>query len=189
MMQRSLMLAVVVLLLPACSVLQQWLTPPPPCETAPYRQFDFWLGQWDVVKQEGGTPQASSHISSILQGCGIKEQYQAQTGYAGESLNWYDPETAQWRQSWTDNAGMTLELSGGLNEQGQMVLSGDQRRDERGEKVRDRISWTAQPDGRVIQVWQSSTDGGQTWDQLFRGLYLPRHPQPEPTPASRFISN
>lgn len=156
---------------------------PPPCQTAVYHQFDFWLGQWSVHKADQDQAIASNQISAIMQGCAIQEQYQASSGFRGESLSWYDPQQKQWRQSWSDNAGVQLELAGGLNQHGQMVLQGDQRLDELGQRMYDRITWTLQPDGHVIQLWQSSSDGGKTWHQRFRGRYmavLPAPPSPMP---------
>lgn len=149
----------------------------PPCSDAAYRQFDFWLGEWTVLRaaDESGD-EAFSSISQIMQGCALQERYHTTAGYSGESLNWYDPELMQWRQTWVDVSGTVLQLSGGLNEQGQMVLSGNNRRDERDKPLIDRISWTPYDDGTVVQQWDISRDNGVTWERIFSGLYEPRRP-------------
>jgi hypothetical protein len=38
--------------------------------------------------------------------------------------------------------------------------------------LKHRITWTPQPDGRVRQFWETSSDGGQTWNAAFDGLYV-----------------
>ena len=171
--------AVAVLSLSGCALLGSGVAEP--CSSPVYRAFDFWLGEWSVQREPTAAqsnaakmPAASSEIGSIVQGCAIQERYKTDSGYSGESLNWYDPSLAKWRQTWVDNTGMVLQLAGGLNLQGQMVLSGDQRQDELGQTIQDRISWTPQLDGSVIQLWQSSADAGKTWEEVFRGRYLPR---------------
>lgn len=171
-------------LLSGCSVLQQWFVAKP-CQDPVYRQFDFWIGEWDVAQAEGEKPKAFNSITPIVQGCALKERYHTQSGYTGESLNWYDPQLQQWRQTWVDNAGMVLHLAGGLNAQGEMVLRGDHRRDERGEPILDRITWTPTGFGDVIQLWQTSTDDGKTWQQLFKGIYQARQ-APVFTPRQRY---
>lgn len=155
-----------------CSLIQQWFAPAAPCSQPVYRQFDFWLGDWDVRRKGESEAKARNRISQIMQGCALKEAYSADSGYSGESLNWYDLETGQWRQSWVDNAGTVLQLAGGLNEQGEMVLTGRSRRDEQGELILDRIRWSPQPDGSVLQHWDSYSEQTQQWSLVFEGLYI-----------------
>lgn len=139
------------------------------CSSAAQRQFDFWLGDWEVAAVDQA-PHATNRISRQAQGCALLEQYQTQSGYTGLSLNWYDPKDQAWHQTWTDNSGVILHLRGGLNAAGQMVLAGD-RIDGQGQAVRDRISWTALPDGRVAQRWDVSRDNGNEWETIFDGRY------------------
>ena len=51
-----------------------------------------------------------------------------------------------------------------------MVLEGDGMGPS-GTVVRQRAAWTPQPDGRVRQFWQQSSDGGTTWTVAFDGWY------------------
>ena len=89
--------------------------------------------------------------------------------YLGTSYNFYDAVSKKWHQTWVDNTGGHLFLSGGLvgND---MQLSG-QRTQPDGKVVTDRIIWTPQDDGSVRQHWQSTTDQGQTWVEVFDGYY------------------
>ena len=60
-----------------------------PCSDPTYRQFDFWLGEWEVRKLDG-TLAGTNRISKEYGGCVLRERYSNAQGYSGESLNTYD---------------------------------------------------------------------------------------------------
>lgn len=78
-----------------------------PCLAPEYRQFDFWLGDWDVVNRQrrpdgttwGVTGRATDKVYPVAGGCGIVEQWRgdAAQGYVvGYSLRAWNPETHAW---------------------------------------------------------------------------------------------
>lgn len=138
------------------------------CSEKEYRQFDFWLGQWQVTTKSDDVIRNSS-ITLINDGCTLLEEYSTPGGFVGKSLNIYDHQQKQWHQTWTDNAGQLLLLNGQATAN-TMVLSG-LTRDENNITVLNRITWTANEDGTVRQHWQTSKNGGQTWNTSFDGLY------------------
>ncbi|MEO8275550.1 MAG: hypothetical protein ABI639_04980 [Thermoanaerobaculia bacterium] len=139
-----------------------------PCSAAQYRQFDFWLGEWEV--DAPGSPPSKSRISPIFGACGIREEYSANSGnFLGTSLSTYDAARKIWRQAWVDNKGGTQVLEGGMRG-GAMVLEGRKPRAQGGEQV-SRLTWTANADGTVRQHWEVSTDDGKTWTTAFDGHY------------------
>lgn len=140
----------------------------PDCSAAVYRQFDFWLGHWDVADAQG-KPQGTNRIDSILDGCALQETWTGLGESVGLSVNTYDRTTGQWRQTWVDNNGQVLIVVGGLVD-GAMVLEGPGRAPD-GRAVTHRVTWTPLDDGRVRQHWQTSADGGTTWQDAFVGFY------------------
>lgn len=148
-------------------------TPPPlPVES---RQFDFWLGEWDVTTPDG-KPAGSSRIELISNGAGLLENwtgYPVPTGGNGKSLNTYNQGRKQWQQFWVGAGGGVLELAGGLVGQ-EMVLVGEHT--VRGQLLREKITWTPNSDGSVRQHWEQSKDGGKTWTDAFDGLYRKKPP-------------
>lgn len=136
-----------------------------PCSDPAYRQFDFWLGEWEVRKPDG-TLAGTNRISKEYGGCVLHERYSTAKGYSGESLNTYDVARKVWHQTWVDNDGLLLLLDGGLVN-GRMVLEGQ------GQGVRHRIAWTPNPDGTVRQFWESTDASGQ-WTVAFDGMYKRR---------------
>ena len=142
-----------------------------PCGPAEYRQFDFWVGEWDVrnpAGQLGGT----NSITREYGGCVLVERWVGPTGIpAGTSQNFYHKGDGKWHQNWIDGqASGPLWLVGGLDENGAMVMMDA----DRSANPLNRITWTPNPDGSVRQHWEQSTDGGSTWTTAFDGLYVPR---------------
>jgi hypothetical protein len=138
------------------------------CGSEKHRQFDFWLGHWDVTS--GGQPAGRNHIELIHGGCVLAEHWVSTEGdFAGSSLNMYDKANDKWHQTWVDTGGTLLELDGGFTD-GNMVMSGT-RPGPDGQAVTNRITWTRNEDGSVRQHWETSTDG-ETWTTAFDGLYV-----------------
>jgi hypothetical protein len=141
-----------------------------PCSEPAYRQFDFWLGDWEV-RGPAGKIAGANRITRILDGCALSEQWTGASGTIGTSLNMYDAGARKWRQTWVDDGGTVLLLTGDFSG-GKMVLQGDSPGDG-GKAVRQRITWTPLSGGRVRQFWDSSADGGKTWKTEFDGTYTP----------------
>jgi hypothetical protein len=140
----------------------------PTCDAPEHRQFDFWIGDWEVLDAEG-KPQGTNRIESILDGCVLRESWEGAGGSVGHSFNTYDRTSGQWHQTWVDNGGSLLQLDGGL-EEGAMVLRGTGVSRDGGDLLHS-ITWTPLDDGRVKQHWQMSRDGGETWTDAFVGFY------------------
>jgi hypothetical protein len=136
------------------------------CQGIEHRQFDFWLGSWEVTDTTGKVV-GSNEITRVANGCALQEYWRSASGPTGTSLNFYDPATGQWHQFWA-GLGVYLRLSGGI-EGDRMVLSGE-RQSERGPVV-DRVTWVPGEDGTVRQIWDVSSDGGASWQTIFDGLY------------------
>ncbi len=138
------------------------------CTAAEHRQFDFWIGEWDVKVK--GQSAGTNRITEDLKGCVIVEQWTAKGGGRGSSLNFYDRTTRAWHQTWIDEQGGALLLKGGLRE-GRMVLESEPLPDAKGVPTVQRITWSPDKDG-LRQHWESSADGGKTWPSLFDGQYV-----------------
>lgn len=137
------------------------------CSDPAYRQFDFWLGEWEVLKPDG-TLAGTNRIEKEYGGCVLHERYVTAKGYSGQSLNTYDPSRKLWHQTWVDNAGLLLLLEGSLID-GRMVLEGAGQ-GPGGTAIKHRITWTPNPDGSVRQFWES-TDSSGAWKVAFDGIY------------------
>lgn len=135
------------------------------------RQFDFWVGEWEVTDPEGSLVGRNS-ITRLFGGRALAERWSGAGGGEGASLSAWDAARGRWHQTWTDSTGSTLLLDGGLVD-GAMVLEGDAPGDEEpSRQQRHRITWTPVDHG-VRQLWQVSDDEGATWAVAFDGHYRP----------------
>lgn len=142
--------------------------PPPPCQEDVYRDFDFWLGDWEVTTPSGQVA-GTNKITSQEYGCLIVEEWTNTGGVTGQSYNFYDPGTKQWRQVWV-SGGATIDYAGGLNDQGEMVLEGTIS-NRNGTTAPFRGTWTPNEDGSVRQYFQQYNAETEEWDDWFTGIY------------------
>jgi len=138
-----------------------------PCSTPEFRQFDFWIGEWEafgVNGKKGG----DSKISLILDSCVILEEWTSagvQNGliYSGKSFNSYNVASKQWQQTWIDNTGNTTEFLRGEAQDGKIIYYADKVPGPKGYFMR-RLSFTKLSDDKVRQLGERSDDEGKTWN-------------------------
>jgi tetratricopeptide (TPR) repeat protein len=147
-----------------------------PCGAAEYRQFDFWLGEWEVFTSAGQKIGTNS-ITSMNDGCVVYESWRDASGGTGNSFNFYESTTKRWHQFWVSangNAspisaaadGTPMPMSGGLTG-GAMRLQS-----VAGVKPLNRWTWSKVEGGKVRQHAEQSNDEGKTWTTVFDGLYV-----------------
>ena len=135
------------------------------------RQFDFWLGEWDLTWAEGGC--GVNTIRSILDSRVIEERFDggASIPLRGRSHSVYNVAAGVWQQTWVDNMGGYLDFTGAF-EAGRMILSRDASQD--GGRVRQRILWYNIQEDELDWNWERSEDGGVTWQTLWHIHYRRR---------------
>lgn len=145
--------------------------PPPACREARHRQLDFWVGDWDVFLPDGKLAGRNT-ITREFDDCVVQEHWTGAKGMTGSSFNLYDAATGRWHQTWVDSGGTFLQLSGAL-EGNVMALDGVVP-GPAGTVVQHALRLEPLGDGRVRQLWRTSTDGGKTWAVVFDGTYVRR---------------
>jgi len=147
------------------------------CAAPEYRQFDFWLGDWnafDIAAGDKVSPSVSAHIlvEGILDGCVLHEHYADPQGLKGNSFTIYDRSRKLWHQTWVTNKGQLLVIEGTAQGKKEIVLSGKYE-DWAGKKITVRGVWKAVPGG-VRETAVKSTDGGKSWEPWFDLMFKPR---------------
>ena len=145
---------------------------PAACSEPAWRQFDFWIGAWDVRGNDGAAHLKGRNTIRRVDGCALLEEWVGAKGTTGHSLNVFDAADGKWHQFWTDSSGSVLRLSGGLVGD-EMVMTGVSPSANGGAPQQQRITWSPRPDGSVRQHWESSDDG-RTWSTAFDGIYRHR---------------
>jgi hypothetical protein len=145
----------------------------PSCAAPQHRQFDFWLGEWDLVGSDG-KKSATDKVVQVLGGCALQENGNSVEGVQRMSVSAYDPATRHWHQTLMDDGGAVLHLEGEFAD-GKMILVGQRpSQKEKGATITHRIIWTPMHDHRVRKLWEFSNNGGRTWRPFFEGTYTPR---------------
>ena len=129
--------------------------------------FDFLLGRWTLSPGEGaktGMRQgaASVEFTTDLDHCLIEEKLAGPGGYRGWSFAGYHPVLGVWKKTYVDNLGNRILLTGGPS--GDAVVLTGSRRTTSGE-IQVRVRYTNAGEGRAVQRWDLSRDGGATWER------------------------
>ncbi|HEX4858698.1 MAG TPA: hypothetical protein VFV17_06735 [Usitatibacteraceae bacterium] len=151
--------------------------PAKPCTGAEHRQFDFWIGDWDVFNPKG-EPAGRNLIRPAMGGCVLHEQWAGKGGFSGESFNAWDASRGRWHQTWVDASGGVLLLDG-VFANSSMTLSDRDVTGKKDANLVNEIAWTPNADGSVRQHWRVSKDGGKSWTTSFDGKYV-RSARPQP---------
>ena len=148
------------------------IAPAAGCAAPAYRQFDFWLGDWDVFDSHSQAKVARVHVTRTLDDCVLLEEYRGSDGHEGQSFSIYDAPRSLWHQTWVTNRGQLLVIEGNPRA-GAMELSGSERLAD-GTVRLVRGTWQPSHDG-VREVAVRSTDGGKTWTEWFDLVFRPHH--------------
>lgn len=139
-----------------------------PCNSDPvYRQFDFWVGEWDVYGKKGNRA-GDSKISLILDSCIILEEWTSASKvqgltYTGKSFNSYNRSSRQWQQTWVDNTGGSTEYLKGKFENNVMVFETNPFYFTKDSLAIRKLSFYNLGPGKVRQHGEISKDNGKTW--------------------------
>ena len=138
-----------------------------PCSDSLHRQFDFWLGEWEVYGLNGQKA-GDSKISLILDSCIVLEEWTSANlfrglRYAGKSFNTYNRRTGQWQQTWVDNVGGSTEFLKGAFSEGKMVFQTHPYQHSRDTVATRKLSFYSLNPDTVRQHGEISKDGGLSW--------------------------
>jgi hypothetical protein len=144
--------------------------PANPCNDAQQKQFDFWVGEWDLTTpgaKQGEVNHSSNSIKRILGGCIVQENFLGgeATSLLGMSVSVFDPVAKKWKQTWVDNQGTYLDFIGEFGD-GKMILSREAMRPD-GTKVLQRMVWKNISANELDWSWERSLDKGQTWEVMW----------------------
>ncbi len=142
-----------------------------PCSAAEYRQFDFWIGEWNVYAKNGNKA-GDSRITLILDSCIIFEEWTSANisrgvRYAGKSFNTYNAINRQWQQTWVDNVGGSTEYLKGRFENNKIVFQSNPFTFSKDTMAIRRLTFYNLGKDKVRQHGEISKDNENTWATEF----------------------
>jgi hypothetical protein len=134
-----------------------------PCSDTPEsRQFDFWIGDWNVTSNLNGGAQAGrSHVELILGQCVIFENWSTPNG-SGKSFNAWNADLGCWQQNWMDDTGDVTNYTDGHFTDAAMRFRAD-KKDGAGKWQKHRLTFFPLGPDEVRQLGEHSDDGGANW--------------------------
>lgn len=144
------------------------------CTAPEYRQFDFWIGDWDTFEVGASNKLvARNRVTSILDGCALLEVYEQRDGLHGQSFTIYDTTRKVWHQSWVTNRGQLLTLEGRMDGDRLILTGSDRGSDGKAKLIRG--VWK-RVEGGVRETAETSSDDGRTWKPLFDIVFRAHKP-------------
>jgi hypothetical protein len=147
---------------------------PQPCDRPEQKQFNFWVGDWDLTSpgsKAGEVVHSSNTIKRILSSCIVQENFVGSSAseqapqLLGTSVSVFDVSSSKWKQTWVDNQGSYLDFTGEFKD-GQMVLIREATRPD-GTTLMQRMVWKNISSNEFDWSWERSKDKGQTWEVLW----------------------
>ena len=140
-----------------------------PCDTPEGKQFDFWLGEWELTwpaEQFGGKKGELGHgtntITRILGDCIIQEEFRFPGGkFDGHSVSVYNIQKKHWQQTWVDNQGGYLLFTGEFKDGKMTLRTAPFQRN--GQTFISRMVFKNITYNSLDWDWQRSPDDGKTW--------------------------
>ncbi len=139
------------------------------CCTEQHQQFDFWVGDW-LVFDTKGTQVGENTITKLEKDCLLNEHWRGSGGGTGRSYSYYNRNDDSWNQVWMDDKGNPLVLKG-KGESGKMVLTSDWQVGANVPFFANRVTWTANADGSVTQLWEVIDKKERVISVAFNGVY------------------
>ncbi len=154
------------------------------CPEPEARQFDFWIGDWDIQQKilgsDGGWIElpAHTHVEPILGGCALLERWSGRVQFFwegmskpeamdGMSVRAWDPKEAVWRIWWMDSRSRRLGVPAvGEFRDGRGEFESS-RKGADGKTIRTRISFERLSTGRVHWDLAISRDAGRNWQTIW----------------------
>lgn len=156
--------------------------PPPsvsPCGADPnHHRLDFWLGEWDVFDSVG-VRYAKQRVYAAADRCAVVAEWAGPVGDKGLGISALDGKTGEWRQVYVSNqvptrAGVVIRRSDpAYSGPGVRFIPLDPPASAA--ELQTRMTIEPSPGGRAVQLFETSGDGGLTWNVVFRAEH--RHRQ------------
>ncbi len=134
------------------------------------REFDFWIGEWNVYVT--GTTAYAGHsvVQKISGGCALLENWNSSLS-EGKSLNYIDDSTGKWKQVWVGSyPNGKQDFVNGVYSDSAMRFTFTTR-DAQGIINEGKFTFFNEGVNQVRQVSETSADNGKTWNVNYDFTY------------------
>ena len=135
------------------------------------REFDFWIGEWNVYVT--GTTALAGHsvVQKISGGCALLENWNSSLS-EGKSLNYIDDSTGKWKQVWVGSyPNGKQDFNNGVYSDSAMRFVFTTR-DAQGIINQGKFTFFNEGANQVRQLSETSADNGKTWIVNYDFTYI-----------------
>ena len=133
----------------------------PSCDSPAAAQFDFWIGNWKLTWND--SLEGTNRIQKELNSCVVTESFvNPKQQFAGRSWSVYDDAAKCWKQTWVDNQGSYIVLTGRW-EDNKMTLWTEPSKNATGKSIQKRMVFYNITGNQFDWNWEFSNDDGKTW--------------------------
>jgi hypothetical protein len=149
-----------------------------PCATdQKFQRLAFWIGDWDVFDSTG-VYYATQRVRKAVDGCAITADWQSGGGNTGLGILAFDIRSGAWRQLYVSNqlprpSGIALRTSDS-SYRGTGVRLVSLTDTAAVSSTRTRVTIEPSGDHRVMELFEDSSDGGETWHVVFKAEHRPQ---------------
>ena len=130
--------------------------------------FDFVIGNWEMFDTDGNKLGEQVYVKRE-QGHLITEEWTTVTGGTGLGMTFVDPKTGLWRQVYVSSLGI-IDYSGGIDENGSMVLEGTIYPTDGSPSSPVQGIWTKKDDGTMKEEFLILNAKTNTWITFYLGI-------------------
>lgn len=149
-----------------------------PCAAdSSYQRLAFWVGDWEVV-DSAGAHYATQRVRAVLDACVITAEWTGRVGDKGMSISSFDVRAGDWKQVYVSN--QVPAPSGVPVRKSDPTYNGPGIRfiplleAPPGVLARSRVTIFPLSEHRVQQLFEDSSDGGNTWHTVFKAEHRPQ---------------
>ncbi|MGZ5286271.1 MAG: hypothetical protein ACXWB9_03755, partial [Flavisolibacter sp.] len=114
------------LLICLLAVLSAYAQTNKPCSSPEIAQFNFWVGDWNLTWSD--SLHGTNKIEKIYGDCTLQENFSdPKTGFSGKSWTVYNANYKTWQQTWVDNQGGYIHLTGGMVGDSMVLTTAEQK--------------------------------------------------------------
>jgi hypothetical protein len=145
-----------------------------PCKAdAHKREFDFWVGEWDVYVTGTNNRAGHSLIQKASGDCMILENWTSlgPVPFTGKSMNYVNPQTNKWEQLWIGSGGGGAPTRFYDGEYRDSVMQFVFEATTPQGRQTGRFRFFNQGPDQVRQLSETSADGSKTWTTNYDFTY------------------
>ena len=132
-----------------------------PCSSTEASQFNFWIGDWELTWND--TSHGTNRVQKIMDGCAVNENfYSPALKYSGSSWSMYNPRLKLWQQTWIDNQGGYIALSGKFENNEMTLTTASQKLPDGSEIISRMVFFNITPQNFDWR-WESTKDNSASW--------------------------